>query len=126
MYIWAWDKIRVDNFSNILIYFNVSNWAHLRVNQNFNNSDVIRFAEECIGQPFDMISLYLMTKQVDPPFWHFGYGYYCTELIWASYMVGANIDLDPDHVGWITLLEIYNSNYIDKIYVEDPNRVPKL
>jgi len=126
IFIWACDTIREDNLSTILTYFNTSNWAHLRVNIIFDKDKLIDFAEDCKGQPFDMISLYLMTKQVNPPRWHFGYGYYCTELIWASYLGGVNINLDPNLRGWITPLEIYYNKNIEKIFVENPNEVPLL
>ena len=122
--IWACEIVKKDNLSTILSYFEISNWAQLRLNQNINMTPVIQFAERQLGKPFDMLSLFFITKQINPSPYHPGYGYYCTELVWASYLGGIDINIDPNNVGWITPLEIYHNNIFKKIYIEDPSDVP--
>ena len=101
----------------------IYNYVILRVKGNPNISGVIDFALDKLGTPFDYTSLFLLTKQLDPSPNHYGYGYYCSEFIWASYLGGANIDLDPNGKGCITIWEIYTSDKVEKLYVDKPDDV---
>jgi len=101
--------------------YSITNYAQLRVNGNFDVNKVINFTKSKIGLPFDYLSLFLITKQVNPTKGDFGYGYYCSELPWAAYIYGANINLDSNRIGWVTPWNLYVSKHVTKIYVYDPN-----
>jgi hypothetical protein len=96
---------------------NITNWTALRVKGTPDINKVIRFAKSKIDQPFDMWSLYHITKQIEPTEEHFGYGYYCTELVWAAYKK-TGVDIDPNRFGWITDWEVYSSKQIERIYIK--------
>ncbi len=67
-------------------------------------------------RPFDYKSFWGLTKtkQVDDTYkYSLGYGYYCSELVWAAwYDVDDDYDFDDD-TGRITPNEIGNSNQIN-------------
>jgi len=66
-------------------------------------------------RPFDYKSFWVYnTKQVDDTYkYSLGYGYYCSELVWAAwYNVNSYYNFDDDS-GKITPNEIGNSNKID-------------
>jgi len=116
--------------SNIYDFFrcisDMDNFTVLRVKNVLQDiiNKVVDFVKEQIGKPFDMWSLYRFTKQKDPPSDHPGFGYYCTELIWAAYIVRAGIDLDMNNVGWINPMEIYMNRKVKLIYTLDKSDVP--
>ncbi len=73
----------------------------------------VQFAKEQIGKPYDW---HLWTKHV------YGPDYYCSELVWASYLVAGGIDLD-EHPGWswtyaygVAPQEIFDDGYTYLIY----------
>lgn len=108
---------------NIYDYFKgktIDNLAILRA-KNISLSTinkVIEFATKQVNKPYDIWSIWRLTKQLDPPQDHPGYGYYCTELVWASYF-SQGIDLDINHFGMINPMEIYMNNKLSLIYVYD-------
>jgi len=115
---------------NIYTYFDkhtdIDNFTVLRVKGVTAGTltKVVVWTKAQIGKPFDMWSLYRLTKQIDPPSDHPGYGFYCTELIWAAYFSQANIDLDKNHIGWINPMEIYMNTQVSLVYIKDKWAVP--
>jgi len=105
------------------------NWAILRVFEDPHDADAaIAFAIDKKNQdrPFDFQSLILPRKQIDGLNSSAGFGYYCTELVWASYFSGCGINLDDNNFSWINPLEIYYSNCIILRWTQYPDLVPKL
>lgn len=103
------------------------NWAILRVFEDPIDGDaVIVFAmdKENDNRPFDYRSLILPRKQINGHWPFVGYGYYCTELVWASYLSGVGIDLDDNGFSWINPLELYYSSCITEKWTEHPELVP--
>jgi uncharacterized protein YycO len=108
--------------ANIYEYFNgfpnIVNYVVLRPN-GLSQSQIdsaINFAKAQIGEPYDMWSILRLTKQLDPPPSHPGFGFYCTELIWASYFQ-AGLDLDSNHVGMVNPMEIYMNRRVNIVYI---------
>lgn len=73
----------------------------------------VQFAVKQLGKPYDW---HLWTKHV------YGSDYYCSELVWASYLVAGDIDLD-EHPGWswtyadgVAPQEIFDDGYTYLIY----------
>jgi uncharacterized protein YycO len=112
----------------------ITNYAYLKVLGNPDVNAVIDFAEDKIGREYDWWSLPFgghCTKQVDPPAGHPGYGYYCAELPWASYMhaTDGSINLDPNDRpngpwwlrGIVSPTEIYKSDHTYRFYIYDPD-----
>lgn len=116
--------------SGLVEYISTSdNWAILRV-EGVSESiidNVISFAQEKEGHPFDSFSiLFPGFKQVAGRWPLPGYYYYCTELVWASYKKKAGIDIDDDQQRWINPLEVYWSTKVDRIYTKNQNEVPPI
>lgn len=99
------------------------NYAVLRVKGNPDIPKVIAFVEDKIGYPYDYASLFRARKQINASKGEFGYGYTCTELIWAAYLSEANINLDNNGRGWITTWEIYCNKNVEILYVQHPEDV---
>ena len=79
------------------------------------------FALRRLGRPFDFFCL---NKQINGPWYTRGYRYYCSELVWAAYMVASKwlgfeggIDLDsgigPTLGNGVSPSEICNSRYVE-------------
>jgi uncharacterized protein YycO len=94
------------------------NYAYLKVKGNPDINAVKDFADGKRGRGFDSWSLCHCNKQANPPEGWPWSGYYCTELVWASYKCGANINIEytPD-IWWVNPLEIYHSNQVEIKYV---------
>ncbi len=107
----------------------VNNYAILRSNEDQDQDQVISFCRDKIGQPYDYDSLLtawtnpqLTHKQLDAQETEHGYGYYCTELVWAAYNMKCGIDLDPDS-SWVSTMDIYENEYLDVVYLENSESV---
>lgn len=101
----------------------IDNYAILRVKGNYDVKKVIDFVEDKISYPYDFRAWFFPAKQLNPQKEEEGYGYTCTELIWAAYKSAVGIDIDSNGRGWITLWEMYTNKNIDVIYVQYPKEV---
>jgi len=110
----------VDDFRD---YPDYNNYVILRVKENPDLTGVFAFLEDKIGYPYDYSSIFFPKKEINASKGEFGYGYTCTELIWAAYMGGAKINLDNNNRGWITPWELYNSKHLEVIYTQHPDDV---
>jgi len=100
--------------------------VHSGMGEEFDNdlrAYAIEFALERLGRPFDF---FYFDKQIDGPWYSRGYRYYCSELVWAAYIVASEemglegeniIDLDsgigPAWGNAVSPGEIYNSHYVE-------------
>lgn len=80
---------------------------------------VVQFAIEAAAKPYDFWSIVRITKQLNPPANHPGYGYYCTEMVWANYFINCGVDLDMNHFGQINPMEIYMNRKLELLYVHN-------
>jgi uncharacterized protein YycO len=108
----------------------ITNKAYLRVKSGISVdiNDVLNFADNKEGQTFDSWSISPLhwEKQYNPSPDHPGYGYYCTELVWASYLSdGLEIEETPDEYT-INPLEVYYSGALDVTYCQYPDDVPPI
>jgi len=115
----AWDnpsEVRLVYLSDFLARYDTV--AVLRVNTSEDiKLGAVAFALQQLGKPYDWA---WWTKEV------YGDSYYCSELVWASYMAASNgtVDLDANP-GWtLTYLdgvapqEIYDDGYTYVIYYD--------
>ncbi len=133
----AWDVVRNESWSDAMgrIYNDkngVENIAYLRLKNPHDINNIIGFADERVGRPYDYYSQFIQpSKQIDQPSPWPGYKYYCTELVWAAYKSGANEDIEdsPDQNA-ISGMEIYNCvdwyEPLKRIYVDNPGAVHPL
>jgi uncharacterized protein YycO len=109
----------------------INNWAQLRYNQSFNSTQVISFVEDKLDQPYDTWSLIHTTKQINiSSNATDGYGYYDTELVWAAYKEGSNIDFctinasdNPEVVSWVVPDDFFNNSLLETVYLESESPV---
>jgi len=101
----------------------VDNFAILSVKGDYDVSKVVSFVEDKIGYPYDFRALMSPQKQINASKSEYGYGYTCTELIWAAYLDGVNINLDSNNRGWMTLWEMYTNKNVEVKYVQKPEKV---
>ena len=102
---------------------NFDNYAILRVKGNYDVTKVIDFVEDKIGYPYDFRYLLSPKKQINASKGEEGYGYTCTELIWAAYKATVDINIDSNGRGWITPWEMYTNKNIEVLYVQNPAAV---
>jgi len=108
--------------ANIYEYFSnnvkITNYVILRPNgiTQAQKDSAVNFVKNQIGKPYELWSLFRFTKQVNPEPDNLGYGYYCTELVWAAYFQ-AGLDLEIAQIGLVNPMEIYMSRKLDIIHI---------
>jgi uncharacterized protein YycO len=115
--------VRISTLEKVKNRDNFDNYAILRVKGNYDVTKVIDFVEDKIGYPYDFRGWYFPDKQINPQKGEKGYGYTCTELIWAAYKATVDINIDSNGRGWITPWEMYTNKNIDVLYVQNPAAV---